>query len=168
MSEYNYQLFCSSMNNHKLFDVALFKEIKNYKHSLNKPENGLWTSTYNEKIGSAWIQWCACDEPEWISKQATLFRIINNPRVYEIDSFTDLENLQKRFPDHWHDFQKINWEKIAKVFDCVHLTENGQSNTQFGRFNLYGWDSESTLWFNLRCLEKINDIEIKKEWRKQQ
>jgi hypothetical protein len=85
-------------------------------------------------------------------------------RVVEIDSQEDLHALNDEFgvPDpvslECHQKRRShpvkrwpNWERLARHFDAVHLTEKGQWDTRLppSGDNLYGWDCESTLWLRL-------------------
>lgn len=130
-----------------------------------KPVGGLWTSTFDERYGSGWVQWCLAEE-FGRSRGDPVFPIWTldpNPeaRVYEVDSYADLEALHERYGDFappprsrlpifdlshfgvpW-----LDWHRIAEDFDAVHLTEEGQWATRLtAPLNLYGWDCESTLW----------------------
>lgn len=48
-------------------------------------------------------------------------------------------------------------EAIAKKYDAVHLTSEGQWRTRHSTPNLYGWDCESTLWLRWK-FEKVEYI----------
>lgn len=53
-----------------------------------------------------------------------------------------------------------DFELLAKHFDVIHLTENGQYETRLNHPDLYGWDCESSLWLNW-AVEKVEDLGIK-------
>lgn len=53
----------------------------------------------------------------------------------------------------------LKFSEMAKQFDGMHLTDNGQWATRLPPFdspNLYGWDCESTLWFRW-AFDKVED-----------
>jgi len=123
-----------------------------------KPRGGLWTSTYHSrgKFASDWVEWCYYEMPEWIYPNAFLLDIKEDARIYIIDTFEDLEQLLNLYPSNLVDkignilssmFALIDWESVSEDYDGVNLTRNGQIRTRFSRPSLYGWDSESTLWF---------------------
>jgi hypothetical protein len=124
-----------------------------------KPRGGMWTSTYAGSHGSGWVQWCLSEDygctpdstfPLWTLEPDTA------ARIYQIDSYADLESLvaayphRQEFPDHgfgaWSDVRP-RWEHVARDFDAVNLTDEGQWETRLSHpLDLYGWDCESTLW----------------------
>ncbi len=124
----------------------------------NKPKGGVWTSTYtpDSEYCSAWIQWCVWEEMcKWVGgeEDCTVLTVERDARVYEIDSQGDLLKLYGR--ERWR--RKLSsyleeyipdFEALAKAIDGIHLTEKGQRETRLiPGSNLYGWDTESTIWF---------------------
>lgn len=124
----------------------------------NKPDGGMWTSTYIDD-----------DDPvsspsEWYSAATDMFRMSVNRvfllipeqyiRRFIIDSLDDLLLLIKQYPcdcsGKYASFlagRYINYEDFFKEYDCLTLTSEGQCNTRFSSpADLYGWDSECTLW----------------------
>jgi hypothetical protein len=128
---------------------AQFRPIENEWH---KPRGGLWTSTYDPRLGSDWVQWCLSEEfgvPEagW---QSWVLTPTNDARVLTIDSLVDLELVCRDYlakPEHLGSMCPLDYERLAEEYDAVHLTEQGQWRTRLSlHHSLYGWDCESSLW----------------------
>jgi hypothetical protein len=49
----------------------------------------------------------------------------------------------------------LDWKSLSKKYDAVHI-----SNSALYNDNLYGWDVESTAWFNMGKLkiDKVIDL----------
>jgi hypothetical protein len=121
---------------------------------------GLWTSTFHEQHGSGWIQWCLDEDFHCVRQNPTWHTWLLDPeptaRIYEIDSYADLQALVEAYPqtEHHEDRgygsgseSRPAWHLIAKEFDGVRLTDEGQWATRLSNpLDLYGWDCESTLW----------------------
>jgi hypothetical protein len=125
-----------------------------------KPEGGLWTSTLLPKSGSDWVEWCAIEDFD--APYEKIWHVLKPlpARILVIDSLADLEAvlpkysvklaLSLRYPD---------FEKLATAWDAIHLTSRGQVETRLSYpDNLYGWDSESTLWFRW-CFDEVRRVE---------
>lgn len=135
-----------------------FQPVRVREHPWIKPDHvgGLWTSTYDPRHGSGWVQWCLAEEfgcdrsdprfPIWTLEPEP------DARICRIDSYADLEAVVAEYPHRvershgWTDIAP-HWERLADDFNAVHLTEQGQWATRLTHpLNLYGWDCESTLW----------------------
>lgn len=122
------------------------------KPSRVKPAGGgLWTSTWDARTGSDWIEWCRENEFRGPTFDAWLLTPDPSARVYEVDSLADLIRLVNLYPTQYTDLYDspcVDWAEVASEWDAVHLTEEGQWRTRLSDpVNLYGWDCESTLWF---------------------
>lgn len=135
-------------------------------HGWMKPEpgTGLWTSTYDERFGSDWVQWCLSEEFEISRSNPTVHLWTLDPlpeaRVFRIHTYADLDELATRYADSGlpGPIKGLDWESIAQDFDAVHLTAAGQFTTRFSvPWNLYGWDCESTVWLNW-AFGKVADL----------
>ena len=146
----------------QLFCPRHMRELKPYiEPVINdwvKPHGGLWTSTYtpDEKYCSDWIVWCVREEMyEWVSDSCYILYPNPDAKILTIDSKEDL----KRVIDQYHIVKNgkkyLDYERISKDFDAIHLTERGQWDTRLLEPNLYGWDCESTLWFRNKFLGAI-------------
>jgi hypothetical protein len=120
-----------------------------------KPLGGFWVSSYLGPARiSAWREWCVSDMPHWIV-DVDLYKVVINPdaHIYEIDTQADLVSLHNRYPANYGFGKYLNFEAIARNYDGIHLTEDGQWATRYGSgINLYGWDLESTVLFT-KCFE---------------
>ena len=133
---------------------------------MSKPRGGLWTSTYtpNSEYISDWHNFLIGND--WNVPERTdyvyLFEVQSGAKIYTIDTKKDLLELYKQYPypnkiqslftdKKLPDFTKsLDFVKISKKYDAIHLTEDGQIDTRFSdndEINLYGWNCESTLWF---------------------
>lgn len=132
--------------------------------SVDRRSGGLWTSTFDERYGSGWVQWCQGEqwgyadahegaEPRW---QTWVLDPEQTARIARIACYADLAALVAAYPQTEHSADRgygewsescPAWHLIAEDFDAVNLTENGQWDTRLSHpLSLYGWDCESTLW----------------------
>lgn len=133
-----------------------------------KPYGGLWTSTYtpNKENDCHWIQWCK-RENYWTGHYGFLLEVEDDLRAIVIDENEDLQWVVEEYgksgsmrPDNKIDFQRM----ANDGYDCMHLTRSGLREVEFpdeGQPHLYGWDSESTLWFNWR----FKDVKYLRRYR---
>lgn len=133
--------------------LELFKPIEN--RDFVKPSGGLWTSTYDSRYGSAWVEWCKQERfgfgengyfPSWIVHPVAVSSLL------VIDSYEDLEGAAKYYRrkdrPQIGSMTSLNFEEMAKDFDGMRLTAKGQAETRLTMpESLYGWDCESTVWF---------------------
>lgn len=148
-----------------------FRPVPVEERPRAKPTNGsggLWTSTYDERFGSGWVQWCLSEEFDCDRKNPTfhIWTLEPDPeaRVYTIDTYRDLDRLCRLY-GRTHTFGEDSpfgpfhdtypdWSLVAESYDAVHLTDDGQWATRLsGPLNLYGWDCESTLWFRWKFID---------------
>lgn len=173
---------------HNRIHLSKFRPIKNQAKgwgpiSVKPHGTGIWTSSYtpdNPEGASDWLRWCKAEDfclEMW--RNGYVYEVAKNLKIVEIDSLDDLMHLNDvfgvedestkmlhaKYPEYKD--RRINrwpnWEKLAKHFDAVHLTEKGQWETRMPPEgdNLYGWDCESTLWLRLhrntmKFVKKIN------------
>lgn len=117
----------------------------------NKPYGGIWTSTLRDDGSSAWIDWCR--KEEWgISDDMAVWKLAPNPdaTILVIDTYDDFRELLDAFGWEIMGKRAVDYERIAAdtEYDAMRLTSNGQRDTRFERPGLYGWDVESTVWFD--------------------
>lgn len=148
-----------------------------------KPHGGLWTSTYDARYGSDWVQWCLGEEfrmPEDNRWKGYLLYPKSYARILEIDSYRDLERLMGEY-EHSPYLQTLNptgfripgilrglnYERLSHRYDAIHLTRRGQMETHFSDdYSLYGWDCESTLWLRW-CFSRVKYVG-KAEWNERE
>lgn len=147
-----------------------FKDVKNASEALPiKPEIGtcLWASIYTpeEDYLSEWHEF-VCNEMESILgeyESIYKFKLKPDAKIFTIDSRNDLYLLLSEYK---LDNPKINYktaidfEKISKDYDAIHLTSNGQINTRFGDYDLYGWDVDSLLVLNFDCIDTNSIVKM--------
>ena len=129
------------------------------KNDWIKPIGGIWGSTYipDEVYSSDWERWCIEENFGYNWKEAVIFTLKPDAKIYEIDSVQDLNNLAKAYNVHGNgvltclDFEAM----VAAGIDAIHLTEKGQEETRFSRpYTLYGWDVESWLILNIHAIDQ--------------
>lgn len=135
---------------------------------MSKPSGGLWTSTYIDgNVGSAWVQ--QLYDMGWLEDGDKIDTYVLEPtpkaNVYTVDSLADMHWLYDTYGYELIPGQQrwIDFERMAKEWDAVHLTQEGQWRTRFAGGlssslnpdydpnrspfeTFYGWDCESTIW----------------------
>lgn len=129
------------------------------KNDWIKPIGGIWGSTYipDEVYSSDWERWCIEENFGYNWKEAVIFTLKPDAKVYEIDSVQDLNNLAKAYNVHGNGvLTRLDFEAMAAAgIDAIHLTEKGQEETRFSRpYTLYGWDVESWLILNIHAIDQ--------------
>jgi hypothetical protein len=126
-----------------------FKPIVNCTHPWKKPlSGGLWTSPPHPTNESHWVDWCVSEK--FGGPPFTLWDLetIDNPNLAVVDTVADLNDLHKRFGVGDRYTTGLDFEAMAREYDGMHLTEEGQWRTRHSQpHDLYGWDCETVLWF---------------------
>lgn len=143
-------------------DLNKFQKIKNSR-SRNKPIGGLWTSPVNSEYG-----WKDFVESESYKKDrylndCVLISLKDSAKIFKIDSNQDFKEAPKRSTeigetDWYPPIKYLDFEKLAEDYDALWLTYNGVKDLSYfdGDLligDLYGWDVETVLLFNLDCIE---------------
>jgi len=137
----------------------------------NKPQANLWTSSAKKlndgTYTSDWVKYVANNNKSWMSPTGYLYRVKPNGLVLELNTDQDAERIKWAFqnlgsmphddPNDTYRYlsKDYPWDQIVKHFDAVHHYPYS-SNRDF----LYGWDVESTAWFNTDQLELIGEVKI--------
>lgn len=156
--------------------VRLLNPVRNYDNDYRimgimcKPIGGMWTSTL-DRHGSDWTRWHG--DIEW---GGYVVYPLRRARVFEIDSISDYERLLNWYgyappmnPNGSHNdcWMVLNYEKLSKKCDGLHLTKKGQTETNYyiprerrGLMPpmLNAWDCESTVWFRWAFSKKIDYV----------
>lgn len=158
----------------KEISQSKFNLIKN-REDFNKPFGGLWTSPYypNRKYKSSWHEWCEYEQPNWLSQDAVIITLKDDIKSFTINDQNDLINFINIVGEQETLISKFmmspNYEKAASLYDTIYLTEGGQRDTRLPsknhRFNLYGWDVETVLLNNLKCIKKWKYIKLDNKGR---
>lgn len=120
---------------------------------------GLWTSTFHPhgEFASDWVRLHAGRHRVGVTDPRTIHAYLlhpqGDPRILTLDSLEDAVDFQQRFASedyrgNYPDLD-VDWEKVKREFDVVHLTGNGERLTR-GSFqaNMCGWDVESAVWLH--------------------
>jgi hypothetical protein len=141
----------------------------------NKPIANLWTSSArkfdNNTWTSDWVYFANRTHPGWMSPTGYLYKIKPGALILRLDSVYDAERIMTAFQDLGSVGQvKVDyklgpsytmriafpWDAIARHFDAVwHSGYSGYDN-EF----MYGWDCESTAWFNSDYLQLLGEVQI--------
>lgn len=151
------------INNDKITKEK-FNRIQN--GSFIKPKGGLWLSPYTKdnEYTSQW-HYFLTNEMDINTKgmKGTIVRIKENARILVIDSLDDLKKIFEKYElplDVSTFFRVLDFEKLAKDYDAILLTEKGQWLTRLSQPNLYGWDIESMLVMNFDIIEEDLIIDL--------
>lgn len=138
---------------HNKFSDYLWEEVRNVKFC--KPYGGLWASDINAKFG--WKDWnkeeqyMKCDE-----NNSFKFKLKSKSKIYSVNSLEDLNKLplDTTISPEIHKISYcLDFEKIKQIYDAI---EVNISNDNRLYWRLYGWDCDSILILNKKCIEVIN------------
>lgn len=130
----------------------------------NKPNGSFWTSTAIKRgVGytSRWYEYVQNTFPSWQTDYGYLFEVKSNAMVFEsdyLDQFYEWAEsygkLTKQNSEYFKNSRGSDrmrgnypWDTMARYFDGVH-----HSGYSMGDEFTYGWDVESTAWFNTNVL----------------
>jgi len=149
----------------KEFDPALLRKrvkVKNRSRGLKPVPGLLWTSSIdNTPFGrESWMDWCSHESPSWIGDKAVIFDVKPSAKILHILNEQALDDLDPAYklPNEWGD-PRLDWEAMARDgYDGVHIDPRGELYML-----LYGWDAESTVWFDnsVLTLDRVVDIDRK-------
>ena len=150
-------------------DHNLFCSIKNNKYCVgNKPLGGLWTSPVGSEYG--WKEFVIGEDfrTEKYLKKECLIRLKSSVKLFIIDGIKDLDKCPTVKNNLiYYNNRTIDWEELSKSYDGVWLTLNGERDTRYSSYNksslgdLYGWDVETVLLFNLNCIKNVTKRKIR-------
>ena len=139
-----------------------FEKIKNMRRG-NKPRGGLWTSPIDSIYG--WYNFVKGERyrsDHYLDKMV-LITLKPDARIYKIDSVEEFDlcpHLKEPLTmsqDMFSKFKKIDFEKLSKDYDGIWVTVKAivdlENRHQDFMGDLYGWDVETVLLFNLDCIE---------------
>ena len=136
-------------------DLTFFKQVKNKPH-VNKPIGGLWASPVGCTYG-----WIEAAKEMAIGDFETSFEFTITGEILVIDSEEDLEKFiwETENLGPFVEFENPDFEAMKKAgISAIHLTEKGQHETRLTHpRNLYGWDCESVLIMNERCIQSYKE-----------
>ena len=127
-----------------------------------KPKGGIWASPLKARFG--WKHWCDVEKFGDISSQYPIIMDLDTTNFIVIDRGSDLDKLS------WYKIfevlEAIDFKELVNQgIDGIYLTRRGEAETRFAfHRNLYGWDCESVLILNERCIldywQKESDIKL--------
>lgn len=139
----------------------------------NKPRSAFWTSTLrrvHDSYTSEWIDWVCGNMPEWYGPTGYVYEINPGARILTLDSDDDARMIydlyhrlganvdrQNMYGDEWAMRKDFPWDQIRKHWDGVNHREGMGDRYGF----TYGWDCESTGWFNTGVLRYRGTVPIK-------
>ena len=149
--------------------------MTNILDTLNKPNGGLWGSTYtpDATYPSDWIRWVK-EEDYKVNRynHGISFTLSNDATICEIDSAETYREIIKPYAVEirrssspiFHNTLVLDWNKISKKYDVFHLTEyafwsmrlpiDDRLKTDMGYLpNFYSYDCETWIIFNLECID---------------
>lgn len=145
------------------FDLKKFDEIKN--RNWNKPYGGFWASPVTAKYG--WKEWCKSERYKIGRLRCKIFLKLTSKKILTINTLHDLITKFDWIEKEWGPSFKSyypDFEKMAKKYDAIYLTEHGQWKTRLSQpYSLYGWDCECVLVLNGKKLKQIKDVNQKKK-----
>lgn len=120
-----------------------------------KPKGGLWCSPLDSNYG--WKDWCQAENYGDIKQQQRVIFDVDMSNFVVIDSVKDMKTKLPWIPVVDGYFRALDFEKMVhEGVDGIHLTEKGQWETRFTHpESLYGWDCETILILNERCIKSI-------------
>ena len=124
--------------------------------NAEKPERGMWTASFFPSGRTTWDH----GETRFRHLERVLCSLqFDDTHVssYAIHSLEDFAELVRRFPAPGSEGRiRVDWTSVARHFDAVHLTAKGlitadrvPVSTTHGIAELWGWGSQSTVWFNV-------------------
>ena len=146
------------------------------KSGNNKPNANLWTSTAIKTENgwtSDWAKWTYNNQRDWLSNTGYLYKVKPGALVLSLDSTYDAEEVYNVFSDlgrlkeipeylkgsrpYYKDLMRYNfpWDEISKHFDAV-----WHSGSRYDHDFMYGWDVESTAWFDTDFLQLIGEVPV--------
>jgi hypothetical protein len=142
----------------------------------NKPMGShFWTSTaykVGDKWSSDWNRWVLSNQSDWSSDVGYLYKVKPNALILSLNSDYDAEDIYRAFNDLGRVDSKARdheeaygyrssmrmtfpWNEVTKHFDAVHH-RYADRDSEF----MYGWDVESTVWFDTRFLQYVGEVPV--------
>jgi hypothetical protein len=136
----------------------------------NKPEAAFWTSTArktNNGWTSDWAKWISENHPSWFSPVGYLYKVTPGALITQINSDRDAEriyyafqNLGRAEMDHNDSYGRLTkgfpWDQLVKHVDAVNHSGFRFQDSRF----VYGWDVESTAWFDTSHLQLVGEVPV--------
>jgi hypothetical protein len=133
----------------------------------NKPNQGLWTSTARKGPGgthwSDWLKFMRQNFKSWVPSEGYLLKIEGEPRVFDLSYAEQFyfwaqdQDLVGKDEPSGSSYLRVHfpWDLLAKYFDAAHHSGYSDSDSF-----TYGWDVESTVWFNTSHLKYVGSTKL--------
>lgn len=152
--EFENQLFAPKGGEIDLDKIPKGKlRIKN-DSNINKPIGAFWTSTHNRR-GSDWVDFAKYGFAWGGDLVSALLLKSKSRKVLHIKNDRDYQKAYEQYPNDDSGKEWLDWESLSKKYDAVHISDSALYND-----NLWGWDVDSTAWFNMQNLEIDKIIEL--------
>jgi len=130
----------------------------------NKPPGAFWTSTLGEHEGtttSDWDAWVQENMPGWREGTAAILAVEPGARVLTLRTMKDYRAFAERYARPGRQgalgmLLTFDWPAVARDYDGVHV----ECAVAVGHDALYGWDAESTAWFNTDHLREVEVVKL--------
>lgn len=139
----------------------------------NKPRDAFWTSTARRfdtgAYSSDWSRWIAYRYPSWLNNTGYLYKVKPGALVLELNHDQTVERVFNAFnslgrtqepPEYYKRDREgtirstFPWDQIVRHFDGV--WHGGYGDRGF----MYGWDVESTAWFDKSFLQLVGEVPV--------
>jgi len=139
----------------------------------NKPRSAFWTSTIRrvgDSYTSEWIDWVCGNMPEWHGPIGYVYEISPSARILTLNDSQDAKMIyelyhrmgakvdrENMYKDDWAMRTDFPWDWVRKHWDGVNHRRDYGDRHGF----TYGWDCESTAWFNTDVLKFKGTVPIR-------
>ena len=130
----------------------------------NKPRNGgFWTSSITDNNKSGWLEFAEKEGfyDDMSNLDVLQVEVSNEAKVLIINTKEDYEQALNKYgmeDSFGHSSNLLDFEKLMLDYDGLSLTEKGLHNA---KYSFFGWDCESTVWFNIDHLVNFRPLDIK-------
>jgi len=153
-----------------VFDPEKFQPIEN-KELSTRPKGGLWASPVDAP--RSWKNWCEGEnfDIESLEKSFT-FTLKPKTRILYINYAERLDNLPKVKPpigiEHFDSWDCLDFEELARHYDAIELSLSNETTSHWKGlyYRLYGWDCDSILIMNPKCIRLKENKDFSKPCNK--
>lgn len=146
---------------------SAFEKVSNDDFKFDKPSGGLWSSLFDNEIGSEWVRFCSNEMPERLSRDCVKFKLKEDSKVFILDNELKLKDLLGKYPRElpikflpFADTVYLDFEKLSNDYDAFFLDYNWfklfrvSSREAFVYYHLFDlWDVSTLMVFNLDCIK---------------
>jgi len=142
----------------------------------NKPGRSFWTSTAIDRndgtYTSDWYLYVKNNHRGWQTDYGYLFEVQPDARVFNIsyaEQYYQWAMDQKRMKlperEYYRPYSRDDmrsrfpWDELSRHFDAVHCSHPDRGHG-YGDDFTYGWDVESTAWFNTAALKYKGAVKL--------